>query len=73
MTNIQEDLLRSQLKSLQDPKNLTNLGDLIKKLGILIKAAKPFIRREGYEVKVTDLEHDGKMWSAILTRKLKQR
>ena len=69
MTNIQEEILKSQLRKLQ---NTTNLEELIKKLGILVIAGKPFIKKEGYDVKVLDnLEHDGKIWSAILTRKLK--
>ena len=68
MTNIQEDLLKSQLGRLQGTKNL---GDFIKKLGILVKAAKPLLKKEGYEVEVLDVKHDGKIWSAILLREQK--
>ena len=68
MTNLQEELLKSQLGNLTNTKNL---GDFIKKLAIIIKAAKPLLKREGYEVEVFDMKYDGRVWSAILLREQK--
>ena len=67
MTNLQEELLKSQLENLK----AQNLGEFIKKLSIIIKAAKPLLKREGYEVEVIDIKYFGKVWSAILLRENK--
>ena len=69
MTGLKEKLLKQQMSSLQ---NLKNLGDFINKLSIIIKAAKPLLKKEGYEIEILKMTYKRTYWDAILIRKLEE-
>ena len=62
-----EDMLKKQLLGLQNPKSL---GEMINRLSIIVKAAAPILKKEGYEVKVIKTMLNNKVWDSILIRKI---
>jgi len=66
---IKDAILKKQIQTLQNPKSL---GDFISKLSIIIKAAKPILKKEGYEIEILKMSYKRTVWDAILIRKIEE-